>query len=71
MSKQDQKRIVKSPQEVRLANTGEVLSVEVAEDEDVVWHWTHRPDGTSFISGYEIVKKERKERSVDGSTRND
>jgi hypothetical protein len=71
MSKQDQKRIVKSPPDVSSARSGEILSVEVAEDEDVVWHWTHQPDGISFISGYEIVKIERKERPVDGSTRND
>jgi hypothetical protein len=32
-----------------------VLSVELNEDEDVVWHWTHFADGRSAVTGYSIV----------------
>ena len=44
---------------------GQVLSVELGEDEEVIWQWTHRPDGTSAVTGYEVVKKteEQSERS--------
>jgi hypothetical protein len=24
--------------------------------EDVVWRWTHYPDGASAVTGYEIIK---------------
>jgi hypothetical protein len=39
--------------------------VELSEDEEVIWQWTHRPDGPSAVTGYEIVKKteEQSERS--------
>ena len=39
----------------------QVISVEVGEDEEVLWQWTHYPDGTSAVTGYEIVKKAKKE----------
>jgi hypothetical protein len=44
---------------------GQVLSVELGNDEEVIWQWTHRPDGTSVVTGYEIVKntEEKSERS--------
>lgn len=41
------------------------MSVELGEDEEVIWKWTHRPDGTSAVTGYEVVKitEEKSERS--------
>lgn len=34
-----------------------VISVEVGANEEVEWIWTHRPDGTSIVTGYEIREK--------------
>jgi hypothetical protein len=34
-----------------------VLSVEVGEDEDVEWIWTHGTDGRSVVTGYRIVPR--------------
>jgi hypothetical protein len=40
------------------AGSSPVLSVDLAEDEEVRWHWTHYPDGRSAVTGYDILKKE-------------
>jgi len=34
-----------------------VLSVAVADDEEVEWIWTSTSDGTSYVSGYRILKR--------------
>ncbi|HEU0178052.1 MAG TPA: hypothetical protein VFV58_27635 [Blastocatellia bacterium] len=59
------KRIVQAPSSDSSDLPGQVLSVELSEDEEVIWQWTHRPDGTSLVTGYEVVKKteEKSERS--------
>jgi hypothetical protein len=57
MKKAEKKRIVQAPSSGSSDSPGQVLSVELSEDEQVVWRWTHRPDGTSVVTGYEIVKK--------------
>jgi hypothetical protein len=54
------KRIVVAPQTEPVgAQPGApaVISVEVAEDEEVEWQWTHDTDGHSVVTGYTIVKK--------------
>jgi hypothetical protein len=33
-----------------------VLTVELEEDEEVHWHWTHFVDGHSIVTGYTIIK---------------
>jgi hypothetical protein len=35
-----------------------VFSVVLQADEDVEWAWTHTADGTSYVSGYTVVKKQ-------------
>lgn len=35
---------------------GAVLSVDLADDEQVQWQWSHGPDGQSRITGYQIIK---------------
>ena len=34
-----------------------VLSVEVGEDEEVEWTWTHLPGGGRYASGYTIRRR--------------
>jgi len=65
MKTTEKKRIVQAPPSGSSDLPGQVLSVELSEDEEVVWQWTHRPDGTSVVTGYEVVKKseEKSERS--------
>lgn len=65
MKKAEKKRIVQAPSSGSSDLPGQVLSVELGEDERVIWQWTHRPDGTSVVTGYDVVKKteENSERS--------
>ncbi|MGE0132334.1 MAG: hypothetical protein AB7U82_29985 [Blastocatellales bacterium] len=65
MKEEKKKRLVVAPQAGRADSSGQIISVELNEDEDVSWQWTHYPDGTSAVTGYEIVKKteEKSERS--------
>ena len=36
-----------------------VLGVHLSENEDVCWIWTHNADGSSFVSGYKIVDRDK------------
>ena len=65
MKKTGNKRVVQAPFQGGAALAGQVLSVELGEEEEVIWQWTHREDGSSVVTGYEIVKKsdEKSERS--------
>jgi hypothetical protein len=65
MKKAEKKHIVQAPSSGKSDLPGQVLTVELGEDEEVNWQWTHRPDGTSVVTGYDIVKKtdEKSERS--------
>jgi hypothetical protein len=38
-----------------------VLSVVVADDEEVEWIWTSTADGTSYVSGYRILRRPSQE----------
>jgi hypothetical protein len=57
MDKNEKKRIVVAPQVGSVDKSAQIISVELTEDEDVRWKWTHYPDGTSAVTGYEIIKK--------------
>jgi hypothetical protein len=65
MKKTEKKRVIQAPSSDSSAQPGQILSVELGEEEEVVWQWTHREDGSSVVTGYEIVKKneEKIERS--------
>ncbi len=63
MEEEKNKRIVVAPQAGPTNSSGQVMSVVLNDDEDVNWRWTHYPDGTSAVTGYEIVKQS--ERSKD------
>jgi len=58
MSEQNEKRVVAAPQAGSEEKSAQVISVELADDEEVRWQWTHYPDGTSAVTGYEIIKKQ-------------
>ena len=51
---QKARRVVEAPGSKMLPNR--VLSVVLAEEEDVEWIWTNSLAG-SYVSGYSIVKK--------------
>jgi hypothetical protein len=57
MGDEEKKRVVVAPQVGSVDKSAQVISVELSEDEDVRWKWTHYPDGTSAVTGYEIIKK--------------
>jgi hypothetical protein len=65
MNDNQQPRIVTAPQIGATDSSAQVLSVTLLPDEEVIWHWTHYPDGRSAVTGYEIIKKtEPHERST-------
>lgn len=51
----DSRRTVTAPGDA--AAPGQVISVELGEDEDVEWQWTHDADGSSRVTGYRIVPR--------------
>jgi len=65
MKATEKKRVVQAPFSGAADLPGQVLSVELGEGEEVIWQWTHREDGSSVVTGYEIVKEteEKSERS--------
>jgi len=54
---QEKTRVVVAPQVGSSDKSAQVISLELKEDEDVLWKWTHYPDGTSAVTGYEVIKK--------------
>lgn len=57
MNEKEMKRVVEAPQMGAVDLSGEILSVELNADEEIVWRWMHQPDGNSFVSGDEIIKQ--------------
>jgi len=57
-----QTRTVYAPQPKDDSKPPAVISVELDEDEDVEWIWTHTSDGESFVTGYTIVERVDKDR---------
>jgi len=53
-----EKRIVHPPSAGGAEGASPVLSVTLAEGEEVNWLWTHFPDGRSVVTGYEVIKKD-------------
>lgn len=52
-------RTVQAPHPIGLPlmqQTGMQLSVALAFNEEVVWHWQHLPNG-SYVSGYTVIRK--------------
>lgn len=56
-----EKRTVYAPQPNDAQQAPAVISVELAEDEDVQWQWTHYTDGRSAVTGYTIVKQDEQQ----------
>ena len=54
----ENQRLVAAPPPSRCGVPVPVINVVLNRDEEVEWHWTHRPDGTSVVTGYTIVRKE-------------
>jgi len=57
-----QTRTVYAPQPKDDTKSSAVISVELDEEEDVEWTWTHTADGESVVTGYTIIKKAEKPR---------
>jgi hypothetical protein len=57
MNENRDKRVVTAPQSGSADKSAQVISVEIDDGEDVRWQWTHYSDGTSAVTGYEIIKK--------------
>ncbi|MEW6128836.1 MAG: hypothetical protein AB1757_17495 [Acidobacteriota bacterium] len=50
-------RYVQPPVTQLAENGSPVFGVELNADEEVIWFWTHYPNGQSVVTGYEIRKK--------------
>ena len=51
------RRTVYAPQPKDNPKPPSVISVELEENENVEWIWTHTSDGESVVTGYTIIKK--------------
>jgi hypothetical protein len=52
------KRTVLAPDNVGRLRAGDLLSVELATDEDIQWIWCHHGERGSFVIGYTIGPRE-------------
>jgi hypothetical protein len=52
-------RIVRAPSPQGPVSPPAVLTIELDEDEEVQWHWTHFADGRSIVTGYPIIRSVR------------
>lgn len=57
MATRTRRRTVRAPQPEGAPAPNAVVSVELGEDEEVRWAWTHA-DGESVVTGYDIVEKD-------------
>jgi hypothetical protein len=57
MNTDAQPQIVLAPQTGASDSSGQIISVELQPDEEVVWQWIHYPNGQSAVTGYEIIRK--------------
>jgi hypothetical protein len=51
------KRTVQAPSARGPVSPPALLSVQLEEDEDVYWHWTHYADGRSIVTGYTVINQ--------------
>ena len=56
----DKKRTIQAPQPHHAVTPSSVISVELKENEEVEWQWTHFPDRRSAVTGYTITRKNNK-----------
>jgi len=67
--RRSQRRTAYAPQSKDNFEHPAVTSVELDEDEDVKWTWTHTLDGHSVVTGYTIIKKAEKPREFAESSK--
>lgn len=65
--RQPETRTISAPQPHGAPSGTYVIQVQAAPDEVVLWHWSHRADGVSLVTGYTIVK----EAELDAATATD
>jgi hypothetical protein len=56
----EKKRFVQSPVRDATQGSSSVFNVELKENEDVEWIWTHHPNGQSVVTGYRTIDKDSK-----------
>jgi hypothetical protein len=70
-TKKSKKRTVYAPRAERGTEPPAVISVQLDEDEDVEWIWTHTANGQSVVTGFIITKRTdnpRQRRKVSGAS---
>jgi hypothetical protein len=53
----EKRRFVQTPVMDVREKSSPVFNVELSENEDVEWIWTHYSNGQSVITGYNVIKK--------------
>ena len=51
------KRMVSAPPPENAGHFTAFVSVDLAEDEDVEWHWSYSAEKGAFVTGYTVRKK--------------
>ena len=55
MKEEENKRKIFAPVSDGIMVPGAVISIEVEEDQDVEWIWTHYSDGRNAVTGFRLV----------------
>lgn len=55
---EEKRRVVQAPSAGVMQGSSAVFNVELGDNEDVEWLWTHYADGQSVVTGYRIINKD-------------
>ncbi len=56
-SQQKNKKVVDAPPPSNSSLFTSIYSIEIAEDEEVEWHWLELPDGSRVVTDYKIISQ--------------
>jgi hypothetical protein len=57
MNSEQKTKTVLAPSSGSADSPAQIISVQIHDDEEVLWQWTHYPNGISAVTGYEVIKK--------------
>lgn len=61
-------RVVYPPQPTDPSIPASIFSLEIHEELEVEWQWTHLPDGNSVVTGYRLFPKGQNSLAGSGQT---
>jgi hypothetical protein len=55
---EEKRRVAQSPITDAAQGSSPVFNVELGDNEEVEWVWTHYANGQSVVTGYQIINKD-------------